>query len=571
MPRREKGLVDRVAERSFEPRRHRRLLDGPLAAEPELRALQTLYQRAGSESEKRRLAHDFREVLVGMPAPSLLERVATMDFPTFTRELLGFTLADFQREFSDEFSRLHGDGRRVYRLALLLVPRGAGKTMLSSAIALFELLRRTDDPSVLLAASTKDQGDLAFQYIKRWVRANADLQAAVTVTKHDLVVKDTGGRLRVLSSLGDAAYGETPSVVVCDELHVWRTDSHRTLWEALVSGLGKRPDSLLIGITTVPDSSESLLSGLLEHELAKAMLEQRHDCLRVVRDEDGAVLTWLIGAPDECDLDDEDVWLACNPQPWKTKHELRFERGMLSDSAFSRLILNRPMVDSADALVDRAGWDACKDDVELEEGAEIVVGLEGHYKQETVAVAWCARGEDGRAVCRGTLVDDHDQLAHALEDLAGRFSVQRVAFDPGPLRFAQIGAGFEIEHVAAGSTAAREANRSLYAAIMGGRIAHNGDSVLAEHVCGVRGTWDAHGRLEVYRRAQSDAGLWYALSLAHAGLPDPDDQILTAEDLASVGWFGPAHEPAIVDLTGQMSDASAAMVVTLPTLGMPKP
>lgn len=518
------------------------MLNGPLVENPELREIQTLYQRAESETERRRLAHEFRGVLAGMPAPSLLEQVRSMDFATFTRQVLGFDLAGFQRAFSDEFSRLHGDGRRVYRLALLLVPRGAGKTMMSSATAMYELLRRPDDASVLLAASTKDQGDLAFQYIKRWVRASDELKAAVTLTKHDLEVKETGGRLRVLSSLGDAAYGETPSVVIADELHVWRSDSHKTLWEALVSGLGKRPDSLLIGVTTAPGSSESLLTGLLERELAKPMLEQRDSCLRVVRDEDGAVLTWLIGAPDECDLDDEDVWLACNPQPWKTKHELRFERGMLSDSAFSRLILNRPMVDSADALIDRASWDACKDDsVEIPDGSTVYVGAEGHYGRETAALAWCSRSVDGRAVCRARLCDDHDQLAQAIGELSQRYSVERLAFDPGPLRFAQIGETLDVEHVPAGSTSAREANRGLYAAILGGRLTHDGDPVLATHVLGVRGAWDQHERLEVFRRTQAlDVGCWYALAVAHAQIPEADG-VLTLADLESVGWYETAE------------------------------
>jgi hypothetical protein len=56
-------------------------------------------------------------------------------------------------------------------------------------------------------------------------------------------------------------------------------------------------------------------------------------------------------------------------------------------------------------------------------------------------------------------------------------------------------------------------------------------------VLGVRGTWDQHERLDVYRRKQEQrVDGWYALAVAHSLLPDPDDEILSADDLAAVGW-----------------------------------
>jgi phage terminase large subunit-like protein len=541
VPRPEKTLLDRVAERSFEPRRHRRLLDGALVELSELRELQLAYQRADTEAEKRRIAHEFERQMHRLPTPTLLERVRAMSFEQFCERILHLQLADFQREFTQEFARLHSDGRRVYRLALLLVPRGGGKTMLSSAIALHELLRREDAPSVLLAASTRDQAARAFEYIGKWIRGSEELRAAVTMTKTDLTVPLTHGKLRVLSSIGESAYGETPSVVVADELHVWRSDSHRTLWDALVSGLGKRPDSFLVGITTVPDGSESLLAGLLDAELHKPMLEQRSDCLRVVRDEDGAILTWFYGAPEDCDIDDEQVWSDCNPQPWTTLHDLRFEHGVLSPSAFSRLILNRPAIDEDDALVPRAMWERCRSStpIELRSGAQVFAGLEASFGRQTMAAALAARLDGRIAVwCRTWSMNDetpasvrvagervdHEELAVWLDWASGSFDLQAVAFDPSvirlePERLRQQ--GYVVEAIASGSERAREASRRLFALIDSEILVHDADEALTAQILNTRGQLDQHERLGVFKRKQTmKIDGWYACANAVALLDD---------------------------------------------------
>jgi hypothetical protein len=99
----------------------------------------------------------------------------------------------------------------------------------------------------------------------------------------------------------------------------------------------------------------------------------------------------------------------------------------------------------------------------------------------------------------------------------------------------------DVAAVYAGSTEAKQANRLLYGAIMGERLVHDGDPALSRHVLGVRGTWDQHERLDVYRRKQEQrADGWYALAVAHSLLPDPDDEILTAEDLVAAGYSKPA-------------------------------
>ena len=55
----------------------------------------------------------------------------------------------------------------------------------------------------------------------------------------------------------------------------------------------------------------------------------------------------------------------------------------------------------------------------------------------------------------------------------------------------------------AGSAAAKQANRLLYAALQAERIAHNDDHDLREHFLGARGVWGRDETLDVFPRDQA--------------------------------------------------------------------
>jgi phage terminase large subunit-like protein len=210
VPRAKKTLEERLAEGSFVPRLHRGMLDGgSLLADEGFRAVQDAYRRAGTEREKRALAHQLCALAAERKETPAHELARTLGFEAFCRRVLGFELAPFQRSFLDEFNRRTDDGGRVYKLGLLLLPRGSGKTFLSAALALYELLRRSEPATVLLTASSKSQAALAHRYVRNWTRASGALQASVTLTESEVRVPSTGSRMTTLAAKGASSWGET--------------------------------------------------------------------------------------------------------------------------------------------------------------------------------------------------------------------------------------------------------------------------------------------------------------------------------------------------------------------------
>jgi len=135
-----KSLAERVRDGTFLARRHADLLNGPRLRPKALRELQADYKAAASERERRALALDFQERAREMIA-ALGDRSSTDPslavaafFPENLRHQKGpaagqpFRLEPWQREFVDELYRLDERGNRIYKRAILGVPRGNGKS-----------------------------------------------------------------------------------------------------------------------------------------------------------------------------------------------------------------------------------------------------------------------------------------------------------------------------------------------------------------------------------------------------------------------------------------------------------
>src|SRR5262245_2223427 len=77
-------------------------------------------------------------------------------------ERVGFQPEPFQR-------RVARMVMEVDREALVLLPRGAGKTCIQSLVALHHLLT-VEDAEIYFCASSRDQARIAFQYAQRFAR-----------------------------------------------------------------------------------------------------------------------------------------------------------------------------------------------------------------------------------------------------------------------------------------------------------------------------------------------------------------------------------------------------------------
>jgi len=161
------------------------LLAGPLVGPERLREIQRHWQEEMNETVLRALEREYEKLVAGngpieasviraKPRRAGGEEFCSLPvasfFPATFSHVKGpaagqaFTLEPWQRRFVEEFSRVNGDGERIYKRGMLGVARGNGKTPLAAGLALRELVTREDEPDVILAAASRDQARVCFEY-----------------------------------------------------------------------------------------------------------------------------------------------------------------------------------------------------------------------------------------------------------------------------------------------------------------------------------------------------------------------------------------------------------------------
>ena len=148
------------------------------------------------------------------------------------------------------FGWVKPNGRRRFRRCLIEVPRGNGKSALSSAVGLYMLTADGEGGSeVYSLATTRDQARIVFGDAQSMARADRSFRSAfgVEVNAHNINVIRTGSKFEALSAEGSTLDGLNIHFGCIDELHAHKT---RTVYDVVETGTGKRDNSLLWVITT---------------------------------------------------------------------------------------------------------------------------------------------------------------------------------------------------------------------------------------------------------------------------------------------------------------------------------
>ncbi len=167
-------------------------------------------------------------------------------------------LAPFQKRF------VGGALAPDVSMAVMSIARGNGKTALSAGLALGALLGVWDSQprrEVVIAARTRDQGRIAFEFAAGFARSLPDdRQAQLRFRRSprlEIEFEGAGGPhyLRVIAADGKSALGLAPTMALMDERGHWPLDRGDELEQALLSGLGKRGGRALIISTSAPDDA----------------------------------------------------------------------------------------------------------------------------------------------------------------------------------------------------------------------------------------------------------------------------------------------------------------------------
>ena len=163
-------------------------------------------------------------------------------------------------------------GKRRFREVVLLIARKNGKSILASAIANYVF--QVDGGfgcRVYNIAPKLEQADIVYnntwamiqldpvyaKKIKKLEQARSKTHQKVsedgTLPKKrmsDLFIPSTNSTMKKISSDARKSDGFNPSLCICDEIAAWEGDKGLKTYEVMKSGMGARPEGLLLSCTT---------------------------------------------------------------------------------------------------------------------------------------------------------------------------------------------------------------------------------------------------------------------------------------------------------------------------------
>ena len=407
--------------------------------------------------------------------------------PKGTGALTPFRLRPWQRSIVK--AMYPPTGKRP-RQGLVSMPRGNGKSGLAAALAVYGLLADgVPGAQVVVVASDERQARIVFNAARRMIELDERLAEQVQVFTDRIYVPATDSTMMPLPAEPAALQGWDPTLVIVDELHVV-TDA---VWDAMSLASGKRPESLVLAISTPSDRLDSVMWRLVEH--GRQNPEDR--LFRLVE----------YAAPDGCALDDMDAWRQANPALGDFLHADALETNVRTtpEASFRRYRLGQ-WVGAADSWLPWGAWDECTGDPDLpDEGTPVVLAFDGSASGDSTALIGCtiptADGEPPHLFTVGLWEAPEDdprwrvprhEVAGTIATAFDRWDVRELAADPWGWRSeleewaAEHGADRVIEWNTAHAGRMAPATDRLYAAVMGGEVTHDGDERVATHLANAR-------------------------------------------------------------------------------------
>jgi Terminase large subunit, ATPase domain len=334
-----------------------------------------------------------------------------LDF--FRREIVldtGDRFGDVAAEWQLDILEAIDSGAR--RFAWIEAPRGYAKTSLLAMVALGRLILGEPGQRVYAAAGDRDQARLLADELRGYVRRNSRLASGLNVSAYRAELPAKDNVLEVLTADAPTSWGLKPTLVLVDEVTVWR---NRELFDSLLSATGKMAGAQLLAISN-----------------AGTLGSWQWDLREVVRtDED-----WLFRT------------LEPGQAPWISDKWIESQRRILPPPVFDRVILNKWGTGEGaffePAQVARCVVPAADFNAELlrRAVAKVAIGVDLGVRHDATALAVVGCDQEGRAVVLDLAVFQPDKGAEvslegvedAITSLYQRWNASAVVFDPHQAR-----------------------------------------------------------------------------------------------------------------------------------------
>lgn len=201
-------------------------------------------------------------------------------------------------------------------------PRGGDKTGSGTMAAMLVLHYQASPMSEApIVAADKDGAARLTRRMRAFVdRAPAGSELREWDAKLTVATAPNGSRVMTMSADAASAWGDTPAIILCDELMQWpRTAAAREVWDAVWSSMVKYATARLVVMTT---------RGQKGHWA-------------------GPLLTKVEEWPEHWRLSK-----VTGPVPWHSEHKLEVQKAFLLDASYNRLHLN----EDDEASTDDGSW-----------------------------------------------------------------------------------------------------------------------------------------------------------------------------------------------------------------------
>ena len=183
------------------------------------------------------------------------------------------------------FGIVDENGNRQFREVLLVVARKNGKSLIASSIGNY--IWRCDGgygAKVFCCAPKLDQADIVYNNIWQMVTLDPEWQELKEIcseldrherkknddsmlAKHrqtDLSISGTNSTVKKIAFSAKKSDGFNPSLAICDEIAAWEGDKGLKQYEVMKSGMGARPEGLLLSCTTSGYINDSIYDELVK-------------------------------------------------------------------------------------------------------------------------------------------------------------------------------------------------------------------------------------------------------------------------------------------------------------------
>lgn len=447
-----------------------------------------------------------------------------------------FVLETWQSDYLDKlFNTKRPDGLRQYRTSLLALPRKNGKSALSAAIGLFMLFCDDEGAEVIVAAGDRSQAALLHTAAKQFVESCPSLSRKCKIYRNSIVLPERNASMFCISSEAGTKHGYNPSCCLIDEYHVF---PDRELVDVLETGMGARSQPLTIYITTAGTDK----NGPCYRDW------QRAEKIRDGVLKDDTFLPCIYAADPAADPFIEETWKAANPNYGITlkpdyfhQMALRARQSASEEVVFRTLHLNQ-FCSTATRWIRHGAWESndgplrapgermayCGIDLASTTDTTAFVAIwpdeDGTYDihahvfipEETAEAAskrdrvpYLQWAKEGFVTLTEGDVCDYDAVRDYVLSFAEKNAVRAVAIDrynATHLTTQLVAEGVEVKPYGQGFVSMSAPSKLLETLIIGKKLRHAGNPVLAWQMSNVEVKVDDAGNIKPSKKNASSTG-----------------------------------------------------------------